>query len=166
MSCLITQGLALSCEFILGGLSRLAIGNRSELSAATSSAITMSGAAVMYEIEFSPNTGAFTNELTVSNGQKYVTQGISFQVGNKSTAVLAQAANLALGKFFAVAMDRAGTSFLLGRTGYGLQATVTSLNSGAAEGDFGGLGVTMTCGSVEYALKYTGVSLPGIASWV
>lgn len=164
MACLITQSLTQDCSFILGGLSRLALANKSEFSAATSSSITMSGAAVFYEIEFAPNTGAFTNELVVSNGQKYINQGISFQVGNKNSTTLTQAPNLALGKFVAVAKDRANNTYLLGRTGYGLQATVTSLNSGAAEGDFGGLAVTMTNGSTEYALLYTG-TVPGISNW-
>lgn len=162
MSCLLTQALTQDCQFILGGLSELYLANREQvvLSSITTSSITMSAGCVFYKITFTPNTGAFTNELTVSNNQKYVTQGVAFDYNANDGTTATIAPQLALGKFVAIGVNRAGTKFLLGRTGYGLQATVTSLSSGAAEGDFGGMKVSMTNGATEYAMVYSG-SIPG-----
>ena len=109
MACLLTQSLGADCEFVVGGLSRLLLINKADITSASYSAITLTTTAkTAYEVTFAPGTGGFTNELTVSNGQKYVTQGIVFNVNSKSQEVLDEASNLALGKFAALCQDRAG----------------------------------------------------------
>ena len=156
MSCLLTNVLTRQCDFLLSGLYELHLGNRAHLSAYTSSAITMSAGTVMYKVDFAPDNASFTNELTISNGQRYVSQTINFYVDSKDSNILAAAPELALGTFFAIATDANLDKYSMGITGAGMRATVVSLNSGAAIGDQAGLIVTLVGGGTSYAQLYTG----------
>lgn len=158
MACLITAGIAKDCDFLVGGLKDLYIANLEDVASYTDTTpddgiintIVMVATKVFFTFEFDNNTASFNNELTVSNGQKYVTQTVTFQAASKEPEVIAELKNLALGTFVAIAVDRTGKRFILGRTN-GLEATVQTLGSGAADGDFGGLAVTLSAVDIEYS---------------
>jgi hypothetical protein len=158
MPCLITGGLVKDCDFLLGGLKTLYLANISDIDTYTDTtaddgiidAIIMNGVGVFHTFEFEDNTASFTNEMQVSAGQKYVLQTVNFSLANKEAEVIAQMKDLALSTLVAIAVDRTGKRYILGRNN-GLSATVASLNSGAAEGDFAGLTVTLSGSQVEFA---------------
>ena len=125
---------------------------------------TNPGSEYLYEMEFEKNTGNFTNEMVVNNAQKYINQGFSFSIAKKDVDSVTVANELALGKVVAIARDRNGKYFVLGRNN-GLEATVTSLNSGSAEGDFSGLVVTMLGAQIEFAPEWDN-TINGVASYI
>ena len=158
MPCLITGGLVKDCDFLLGGLKALYLANLSDIDSYTDTvaddgeinAIVMVATKTFFTFEFEDNTGSFNNELTVSGGQKYVTQTLAFSLASKEKEVIAELKNLALSDLVAIAEDRTGKRFILGRTN-GLEPSVQTLGSGAADGDFAGLAVTLTGVDIEYS---------------
>lgn len=162
MSCLLTNGLTKDCNYFLAGLSDLWLANKSQVSGITDSnadavldTITMSGSSKFYKMEFDKNTGSFTNELAINNGSKSVSQSVSFSLSKKDATTIATADALALGTYVAICKDRNAKYFVLGRIN-GLEATVTTLNSGAAESDNAGLTVTLSGAQTEFAPEFTG----------
>ncbi len=158
MACLLNTNITRTCAFSLAGLSDLWIANKSEVSGITSSAITMSGSAKFYKMEFERNSANFINQLQVNGTVKSVKQSIGWQTNVEGQSYSTTAALLALGTFVAIGKTNAtGKKFVLGRTGFGLEATVVSLNSGQNETDTtGGIIVNLEGAGVEYALEYTG----------
>ncbi len=162
--CIISANLGGTCDFILGGLARILLMNKTDITSISASAVTFtSSAKTAYEISFAPDTAGFTSELQVSNGQKYVNQTLVFNVASKSQATLDQTTGLALGNYVALAQDRAGVWYVIARVGYGLQATVLTINSGVQAGDAALLVVNMSNPCTEYPVIYTG-TLPAIAA--
>lgn len=160
MACLINSAITRNCQFILGGIDRIWFGNRSVLSAATSSSITFTSTAstinnALFEIEMAPNTAFFNSEMQVANGKKYVLQTVSLQLDSIDVNSLAQIPNYALGKLFALVKDRSANYYIIARNGYGLQSTVASVLSGPGAGDAGGT-LTFTNEATEYPIVYTG----------
>ena len=158
MPCLITAGLTKDCDYLLGGLKTLYLANTSDVDSYTDTvpndgeinAIVMVATKVFFTYEFENNTASFTNELVVSGGQKYVAQTVNFSLSKKDAELIADLKNLSLANIVAIAVDRTGKRFILGRIN-GLEATVQTLNSGVAEGDFGGLTVTLAGSETEYS---------------
>lgn len=158
MACLITGGIVKDCDFLLGGLKTIYLANSEDIDSYTDTvandgiinAIVMVATKVFFTYEFDNNGGSFTNELTVSGGQKYVTQTVNFSVANKEAEVIADLKNLSLANMVAICVDRTGKRYILGRTN-GLEATITTLNSGAADGDFAGLTVTLSAVDIEFS---------------
>lgn len=164
MPCLITGGIVKDCNYLVGGLSALYLANKDDIDSYTDTTpddgiindIVMVATKVFFSFEFDDETASFNNELTVSGGQKYITQTVSLTSSVKTPAVIAELKNLSLAKLVAVAVDRNGQQFILGRTN-GLEASVQTLGSGAAAGDAAGLALTLAGVDVEWSQTYTGV---------
>lgn len=158
MACLITTGLTKSCGYLVGGVTEIYLTNWAEVSATTTSTVTWKAGATQakfFKIEPEKNTGSFVDELVVNNGQKARNHSVSFQLNKKDAQVLDVADQISLGNFVAIVKDRNGVNFLLGATN-GMEATVTSVNSGANETDAAGLIVTIAGLQTDTALVYTG----------
>lgn len=158
MACLITTGITKSCGYLVGGVTEIYLTNWSEVSAATSSSVAWIGGATQpkfFKIEPEKNTGSFIDELVVNNGQKSRNHSVTFQVNKKDQNTLDIVDEIALGNFVAIVKDRNGVNFLLGKTN-GMEATVASVSSGAAETDVAGLQITLAGLQVETSFVYTG----------
>lgn len=152
MACLLTGGFTKGdCGFLLGGLAKLYIANSADVVSITDSTpltgvldtIVMDGAAVWYAFQFEKDTASFTQELQVSNGNRYVMQTLVFSLAGQGVEVVKILAELSLGNFIAIAETRTGVRTVLGLQN-GLEATGGSnFNSGAAAGDFGGAVITL-----------------------
>lgn len=158
MACAITGGISKSCSYFVAGLSQLWLANYSQVSAITSATTTFSSSAyTWYEFEFAKNTGSFTSELQVNGGNKAIKHSVSFSVGNKTQAAIDQLDNISLGKFVATCKDRTAVKYVLGRIN-GLEATVASISSGAAETDQSLMQVTIEGLQTEHAFVYVGTN--------
>ncbi len=155
--CYITGGTVTACDYGLGGITDLWIGNKETITGLTATAISVSGSAKMYKCQFEPNTGFYTVEL-VPGVIKHVNQQIGFQVWSEGQSTNDLASALDLGRFVAIAKSRStGKKFIFGRTGSGLQAATVTTNSGTQDSDQNlGLIVTLSCASTERPLEYTG----------
>lgn len=154
--CLLTQDILQDCEFLAGGLSRMWIINKASVITGTSTSMTLSAGTGFFEVGFTENTGFFTQEMVPANGQRYVRHGVSFKVASNDADAYIVAPQFALGKFEAICELKSGRKIWIGRTGYGLRSTVTTLNSGATDDDFSGLEVSLTAGCSAYGFIYTG----------
>jgi len=160
-SCLITAGFTRDCNYRVGGLKKLYFGNRSEIDSYTDTvpddgeinAIVMVNPGTPYTffvVEFERNTGVQTQELQVNAGQASVLHTVTFTLGKKDAATIAELKDMSLGDIVIVAEDNTGHRVILGRNN-GLRASVLSDTSGTAEADFNGLTFTYTGTETEYA---------------
>ena len=170
MSCLINSGLTKDCNFLLGGLKEFYIANITDIEdfdvvvaagvdLGKADLPTMLSSKVFYKVEFEKGTANFTNELTVSNGQKYVTQSATLTLAKQEQEVLTVLSNMSLGRFTVIGVTATGKRFVLGRVN-GLEASAGSFNSGGAEGDFAGVSVTFTGAETEYSRELVTGTIP------
>jgi len=112
-------------------------------------AITLSGDAKAYKVDFVDNTASFSDELAQNgNGGKYRTHTLNFTISNYDYELLNQEKALSLGKFTAVVVDKSNKAIMIGRNN-GLSATAFNYASGAAEADAFGWTVTMAGTEIE-----------------
>lgn len=100
---------------------------------------------VFYELDGEANSLNFTDTLLVGgSGGKYRQHSVTAVIGQNDLDMLNQNDALALGTFGAVALDKSGKLFLLGRTG-GLTAPAggNDFNSGTAAADANGTTVIL-----------------------
>lgn len=175
MACLIDSGVQRTCEFSAGGLNSLYIANYEDVDTLTVDASGEVTAIVFktatpqpgfFDFGFLKDTASFVQELVVSEGQKFYNQTLTFNLSQRSELtsgtpdgeqtpteaqnLVALMDKLVLGKFIAVAGTKAGTSYLLGKLN-GLEASASTLNSGAAGGDFSGYNITLNSEEIEGA---------------
>jgi hypothetical protein len=158
MACLMAGGTTKDCNYLLGGLNKLYLANISEIDSYTDTdpldciinAIVMVATEVFFVNEFDKNTGSATQELQVNNGQKFVAQTVSFSVASNNAALTCLLKDLSLGTIVAITEDRKGERKIMGRIN-GLEASVMTLNSGAADADYSGMTVTLTGSEPEWA---------------
>lgn len=160
MACLLTNGIAATdCGYFVSGLkSPMYLINVSQLSG---SGIVASGytSVTAHTINFEKNTGSFTDELTINGAQKSRTHAISFSTRQKDQATIDVIDELSLGTVVAIVQARNGINYIVGGTGAspnGLEATVATLSSGAAETDNGLSQVTLQGLQLEAITVYTG----------
>lgn len=104
-----------------------------------------------YKIGFEDGTGSWADDLAQGgNGGKYRTHTLNLVNAQYDTDMLSQADAISLGKFVAIAIDKAGRRVVLGRTG-GLGATSWNYASGAADADANGWTGILTGNSAEVA---------------
>jgi hypothetical protein len=155
--CLINEGVDKDCKYSFGGLSAIYLANTSDIqtynldSDGMITGITMVSGKTFYDFKFERGTGSFTNELQVSNGNRYFNQSVSMTLSGLNQAKLNVMERTGLANIVAICKDRRGKAFVLGlnAAGDGLEASVLSANSGAAEGDMYGISVTLTGTSDE-----------------
>jgi hypothetical protein len=156
MACLLTTGTTTDCAFILQGVTSAWIANFSEMTASTSSSLSMATGKKFYALQFEDGTGNLSQELAVGT-TRHVTQSVSFQVASQGQTITDRANEYGLASVVLVVKTKSGKKFIVGRTGSGLRATSLTLSTGAGEGDNNaGMIVTFTGGATEYALEYTG----------
>jgi len=142
-TCLSQTAISKNCGYVLGGLSRLWYANYSQYSACTQdgtgtvTAITLSGAAKFYEIEFEDNQASYTDALELANGNRYIKQGVTLKLARKDASMIDLSDDINLARMVFVCQDRLGNRYLLGRVN-GLTTTISDLSSGTAVGDFAG----------------------------
>lgn len=147
MSCLITSGWSRGCRDNAGGMRRVLLANRSDVTSFTEgtvgspavpsgeiTAITMDGAAVWYE--FVPNklsSNAVENiQSNIQNGTVGFEQVITMIFAKNEAAKRNQVALMAQGEVYAIIEDNNGKYFLYGEEnalelGGGSSATGTAL---------------------------------------
>lgn len=104
-----------------------------------------------YKVGFEDGTGSWADDLAQGgNGGKYRTHTLNLVNAQYDTDMLNQVDAISLGKFVAVAIDKAGRRVVLGRTG-GLGATSWNYASGAADADANGWTGVLTGNSSEAA---------------
>lgn len=140
MSCLLTSNITKDCKYNVSGVKKLYLFNydiANTYSADTEgviTAITLANEGKYYEMEFEDDSASYSDNLTVSNNNRYRTQTVNFEINGAIKGTVPQVDALSLGKFGAVVVDKNSNVVLLGANN-GLSATSANYASGAASGD-------------------------------
>jgi len=158
MACLLNNTIAKSCGYLVGGISEVYLTNYEEVSTITSGATTWTTGATQakwFKIIPEKNTGSYIDELVVNGSAKARNHSVSFSVNQKDQTALDTADELSLGNFIAVVKDRNGVFVCLGKVN-GMEATISSANSGANETEAASIIVTIAGLQNEMSFIYSG----------
>jgi len=168
--CFLTTGFnpaASNCDdlFSIGGLQTLYLANFAEVSTVTDSdtdnvydTITMSASGEMfYKFAINKDSGSFESPLQIGgSNNKYFAQTLTFSFAGQDAEAIKTFKNLAGGKFMAVAVNRAGKKFLLGRVTPLEAIDGTTFLSGAAEADASAMTVVLSGATITPAEAFLG----------
>lgn len=137
-NCTISQDLLRSCEFQFGGLQKVYLANKADVSAYAYSStglvtgVTMASGSTFHLYEFEPENASFVEEFQGDAISKSFLQTVSLTLAGQTQAMVVQLESLALSVLVAIVQTQDNRYWLVGHKGYGLRATSVNLNSGVA----------------------------------
>lgn len=170
MSCLINAGITRDCGFQFGGLQKVYLANKADVTGVTHSStgqitgITMVTGATFYEYEFEPETGQALQELTVGTVSRFVNQTLNLSLAGMTQAKKAVLEDMANADMVAIYQDQAGTYWYFGEKGRGLRATVINPDTGTADADDNLVSITLVGGNTGYADTVDPTIIAGLLS--
>lgn len=148
MSCALTQGYTLDCKESLGGLKSVLFIEKGNVTAITETAgvvtdIDLAVGKLFYKYELVKETSSFTETVTASvqNGTIFYAQELSVILNRLQANTRNEILLLAKNTLVAIAEDRNGKYWLLGKDG-GLDISGGTAASGVAAGDRSGYELT------------------------
>ena len=169
MACLFSAGITRDCGYNFGGLQKVYIANKSEVTGITSDAvtnqitgITMASGATFYEFEFEPETGQKLEELQAGNVSKYVLQTLNMQLANINQVKSDVLEDLALSDCVVIMQEQDDLYWLFGQLGRGLKATTLSIDSGTADADNAVATVALAGGNRGYSKTVDSTIIAGL----
>jgi len=112
MACLLTSDVAELCEYTIGGINRIWLANKSEITGyvlnpdSSIESITMAAAKTFFQFEFSNTTGLATSSLQVNTGQKNWLQTIGMSIPRTEQAIINLIEELGLANIVAIVESR------------------------------------------------------------
>jgi hypothetical protein len=156
MACALTQGYVLDCKDSLGGLKAVLFIEAGNVTTVTETAgvvtaITLAATKFFYKYELVKETSSFTETITASiqNGTIFYAQELSVILNKLQSNTRNEILLLAQNSLIAIAEDKNGKYWMLGKVG-GLDITGGTSASGVATGDRSGY--ELTFGGQESAL--------------
>jgi len=144
----INTNLSLPNDYAFGGIAEIYLIDKADLSgitATTGGTITaMTG--TFNKVEFLDETASLNSEYTVSNGNRYMIESLSFSfpVSSESERNYFNELGKPATKVIAAIITKEGEKYLLGSTSSGLKLTVGTFSVGAAVGDAFGITATLS----------------------
>lgn len=149
------SGIPRDCEPSIGGLKRLLLANREDVTAVTIdnaivSAITLATTKKFKEYRFPEETASATStwQINKQNGSKYVQTDIVLVFTRMETAKRVEIIALANNDMIGIGEDMNGKYWLYGKD-HELTATAGDGGTGTARGDRNGYGITLQDNSKE-----------------
>lgn len=168
MPCALTQSLTLDCRDSIGGLKSVMFiesGNVTAITAAAGvvTAITKAAGKKFYKYELVKETSQFTETFTssVQNGTFFYAQELAIVLNKLQTNTRNEILLLAQNNLLAIAEDKNGKYWLLGRLN-GLDVTGGNAASGTANGDRSGYTITLTAQEKEMAIEVQSSIIAGL----
>lgn len=151
MACNLTQGRAINCKDVSGGISAVYLTNFGGLGTITDSSdaiSNMSGSFTIFRYDLNGSANTFTTTATASreNGVTSFATTLSLSLPKLSKEDNAELKLIAYGRPHIIVADRNGAAFLLGRVN-GCSLETATMTSGGAFGDM--TGYTMEFSSEE-----------------
>lgn len=150
MSCALTQGYSIDCKDSLGGLKSVLFIEKENVSAITLTdqtvtGITLASGKTFFKYELVKETSSFTETVTASvqNGTIFYAQELSVILNKLQANTRNEILLLAKNSLLAIAEDRNGKYWLLGKDG-GLDISGGTAASGVAAGDRNGYELTFS----------------------
>ena len=140
MSCLISNGIARTCDFSVGGLQgSIWLANYSDLgdiSYNTDGEITgVTSGATWYEYQPEMNSASLTQSLQAGQVSRFVQQTLVFSVASLTQAKIKTLNDLALTTLVAIVKANDGNWYFVGDNGSALKASSLETTSGTADTD-------------------------------
>lgn len=168
MPCALTQSLTLDCRDSIGGLKSVMFIESANVSAITAAAgvvtaITKVTGKKFYKYELVKETSQFTETFTssVANGTFFYAQELAIVLNKLQTNTRNEILLLAQNNLLAIAEDKNGKYWLLGRLN-GLDVTGGNAASGTANGDRSGYTITLTAQEKELAIEVQSSIIAGL----
>jgi hypothetical protein len=159
MPCALTQSITLDCRDSIGGLKSVMFIEFANVTAITAAAgvvtaITKAVGKKFFKYDLAKETSQFTETFTssVANGTFFYAQELSIVLNKLQTNVRNEILLLAQNNLLAIAEDKNGNYWLLGRLN-GLDVTGGNAASGTASGDRSGYTITLTAQEKELAIS-------------
>ena len=150
MSCALTQNYVLDCRDSLGGLKAVLFIEAGNIATTTEAlgvvtAITLEAGKVFYKYDLIKETSSFTETVTASvqNGTVFYGQELTVILNKLQANTRNEILLLAQNSLVAIAEDRNGKYWMLGKEG-GLDMTAGTSASGVATGDRSGYELTFS----------------------
>lgn len=157
MACLINAGITRDCGFSFGGLQKVYLSNKDDVSTIAHdttgeiTGITMTTGGTFYEYEFEPQTAQALQELQVGTVSRFVNQTLNMSLAGITQAKKEVLEDMANGDLVAIYQDQAGLYWYYGENGRGLRAATLTFDSGTADGDDNAVTISLVGGSTGYA---------------
>lgn len=159
MPCALTQSLTLDCRDSIGGLKSVMFIESANVTAITAAAgivtaITKASGKKFYKYDLAKETSQFTETFTssVQNGTFFYAQELSIVLNKLQTNTRNEILLLAQNNLLAIAEDKNGSYWLLGRLN-GLDVSGGTAESGTASGDRSGYTITLSGQEKELAIS-------------
>jgi hypothetical protein len=159
--CALTSDLTLDCRDSLGGIKNVFFIEFANVNAVTDTAgvvtaLTKAAGKKFYKYELPRETGSFKSAVQSNeqNGTLFFNQELKIVVNKLQTTIRNEVLLLAMNRLMAVAEDRNGKYWLLGRTG-GLLLSGGELGSGTAYGDRSGAELDFSGQEPQPAIEVT-----------
>jgi hypothetical protein len=166
MSCYITSGVTLSCNFAFGGLSKIYLANYDQITGVTRggdstvSAIGMSAGAKFYEFQPVVDTSSLVEAFERNGASTYLKCTLAFEMNSPSQAKVDILNSMANSWLVAVVKDSQGTYWMVGDKGRGLrQIAGSQLSTGKAQTDNYSLTLTLEGNSLGYGDSLTSAAV-------
>lgn len=168
MSCALTQGYVLDCKDSLGGLKSVLFIEAGNITATTEAsgvvtAITLAVGKTFHKYELVKETSSFTETVTASvqNGTIFYAQELTVILNKLQANTRNEILLLAQNSLVAIAEDRNGKYWLLGKDG-GLDITGGTAASGVATGDRSGYELTFSGQEKALAPEVSSAIIPAL----
>jgi len=140
MNCLISNGIARSCDFTVGGLSgSVWLTNQADLGTIeydTDGQITgVTSGATWYDYQPELNSASLTQSLQAGQVSRFVQQTLVFSIAALTQAKISTLDDLSLTTVVAIIKGNDGVIYFVGDNGSALKATALETTSGAADTD-------------------------------
>lgn len=140
MSCLISNGIARTCDFTVGGLKgSIWLTNQADLGTITydtdGQVTGVTSGATWYEYQPELNSASLTQSLQAGQVSRFVQQTLVFSVAALSQAKIKTLDDLALTTLVAIVQGNDGNWYFVGDNGSALKSSALEVTSGAADTD-------------------------------
>ena len=162
MSCYITSGVTLSCNFAFGSLRKIYLANYDQVTGVTQSpdgtisGISMTVGSKFYEFQPVVDTSSLVEAFERNGASTYLKCTLSFEMNSPNQSKIDILNSMANTWLIAVVEDSQGTYWMVGNKGRGLrQIAGSQLSTGKAQTDNYSLTLTLEGNSLGYGDSLT-----------
>ncbi len=170
MPCVLTQNISLDCRESLGGLKSIRFIEFANVTSTTETAgvitaITLAASKKFWKYELAKESSSFTETITssVANGTLFYAQELSVILNKLQANYRNEILLLAKNNLVAIAEDKNGTFFMLGKVN-GLEITGGTAGSGVATGDRNGYELTFGGQEPQLATPVNGAIIAALTN--
>ena len=158
MACLINAGITRECGFSVGGVQKIYLANKADVSSVDHdgttneiTGVTMTTGGTFYQYEAEPETMQALQELTVGAVSRFVNQTLNMSLAGITQAKKVVLEDMANADMVAIYEDQSGIYWFFGENGRGLRAITLNPDTGAADSDDNLVTISLAGGSTSYA---------------